>query len=411
MLQPGLRTAFRSLLSFIRDLFSRGPFAFIVERIRAYLAMDKSSQSSPLGLTEIINREPPVKELVSSFLTTKGAYHRNHSVIPQLDGTRHFITVDGEVDKPFTLSVSQLRNDFEQHEVVCAMQCAGNRRHTMRTKLKEVHGVDWTDGAVMNCKWKGPRLRDVLMKAQLKDKDPENSLLHVAFACFQAPCEDDDYYGVSIELWRAMKMSEEVILALDMNDETLLPEYGFPVRVVVPGVAGARWVKWLDRITVQADESPNFYQQHDYKVLPPEATTWEIAERYWSTVPSIQEMPVNSVVACPDDGETVKLGSDGCIEVKGYAVPTGSQGPVVRVEVSTDGGERWVDAELQDDKPQSKWTWALWKARVKAEKGDDKTIYSRATDAAGNTQPEFSQWNIRGVTYNGYGASWNVNIV
>lgn len=96
------------------------------------------------------------------------------------------------------------------------MQCAGNRRHTMRTKLKEVHGVDWTDGAVMNCKWKGPRLRDVLMKAQLKDKDPENSLLHVAFACFQAPCEDDDYYGVSIELWRAMKMSEEVILALDV---------------------------------------------------------------------------------------------------------------------------------------------------------------------------------------------------
>lgn len=196
-----------------------------------------------------------------------------------------------------------------------------------------------------------------------------------------------------------------------MNDETLLPEYGFPVRVVVPGVAGARWVKWLDRITVQTEESPNFYQQHDYRVLPPEANTWEVAEKYWSTVPSIQEMPVNSVIACPDDGDTVKLSSDGCIEVKGYAVPTGSQGPVVRVEVSTDGGKSWADAEIQDDKPQSKWSWTLWKVRAKADKGQDKTIYCRATDAGGNTQPEFSQWNIRGVMYNGYGASWNVNVI
>ncbi|KAM5469965.1 putative sulfite oxidase [Microsporum ferrugineum] len=390
--------------------------------------MDKAD-TPRLGLAEILNREPPIKELVSSFLTTKDGYYRNHSIIPQINGARHFITVDGEVEAPFSISVSQLRNEFPQHEVVCALQCAGNRRHTMRTKLKEVHGVDWADGAIMNCKWKGPRLRDVLMRAQLKDKNPEQSLLNVAFACFQAPCEDDDYYGVSIELWRAMKMSEEVILALDvrilcpslfitwsinnrqMNDETLPPEYGFPVRVVVPGVAGARWVKWLDRITVQADESPNFYQQHDYKVLPPEASTWELAEDYWKTVPSIQEMPVNSVVACPDDGDTIKLSSDGCIEVKGFAVPAGSQGPIVRVEVSTDGGESWVDAELQDDKPQSKWSWTLWKVRAKAEKGQGKTIYCRATDGGGNTQPEFSQWNIRGVVYNGYGASWNVNIV
>ncbi|KAF3479661.1 sulfite oxidase [Arthroderma uncinatum] len=345
-------------------------------------------------LTEILNREPPIKELVSSFITTKGAYNRNHSVIPQINGARHFITIDGEVDAPFAISVSQLRNEFPQHEV-----------------LKEVHGVDWADGAMMNCKWKGPRLRDILTRAQLKDKNPEESMLNVAFACFQAPCQDDDYYGVSIELWRAMQMDQEVILALEMNDKPLLPEYGFPVRVVVPGVAGARWVKWLDRITVQAEESPNFYQQHDYRVLPVEASTWEIAEKYWSTVPSIQAMPVNSVVAVPDDGDTVKLSSDGCLEVKGYAVPAGSQGPVVRVEVSTDGGKTWVDAEIQDNKPQSKWSWTLWKVQVKAERGEDMTIYSRATDGGGNTQPEFSQWNIRGVVYNGYGASWNVNIV
>lgn len=138
-------------------------------------------------------------------------------MIPTIDATTHTVKVNGEVNTPLTLSVTQLQNGFPQHEVICALQCAGNRRNTMRTKLKEVVGLDWRDGAVMNCKWKGPRLRDVLIKAGLKEKNPEKSSLNVALACFQAPCQDDDYYGGSIELWRAMQLDREVILALEVT--------------------------------------------------------------------------------------------------------------------------------------------------------------------------------------------------
>ncbi|KAK5200832.1 hypothetical protein LTR16_004733 [Cryomyces antarcticus] len=361
---------------------------------------------------EPLNREPPVKDLVSSFFTESDGYDRNHGPIPHVDASKHIVRVDGAVGNILELSVDQLHKNFAQHEVVCALQCAGNRRHTMRILLKEVQGIDWFDGAVMNCRWRGLRLRDVLQKAGVAVSDGQDA--HVAFACFQTPCQEDSWYGGSIELERAMREDADVVLALEMNGHPLPPNHGYPVRVVAPGIAGARSVKWLDRITVQLHESANYYQQHDYKVLPPEAVDGESAKQYWHTVPAIQDMPVNSVVAVPKSGDTVAASPDGTIPVKGYALPSGENGPVTKVEVSSDEGKTWNEADLishPEDFENTKWAWTLWRAAVKVEPGHPRSVWSRATDKSGNVQPSCPQWNLRGVVYNGYGEAKDLTVV
>lgn len=159
-------------------------------------------------------------------------------------------------------SIQYLNFRIELSILTYLSQCAGNRRHTMRTKLKEVSGIDWFDGAVMNCSWTGPLLRDILEKSSLKISKEQFATAHVAFACFQTPTQEDEWYGASVPLSRVMDPDSGIILALEMNGKPLSPNHGAPVRVITPGIAGARSVKWLDRITVQMSESENFYQRY-----------------------------------------------------------------------------------------------------------------------------------------------------
>lgn len=197
-----------------------------------------------------------------------------------------------------------------------------------------------------------------------------------------------------------------------MNDNPLTPKHGYPIRAVLPGIAGARWVKWLDQITIQDHESTNFYQQRDYKVLPEDAVDTASAEPHWSRTPPMYDTPINSVIGVPADGEVVERGvksASGKIEVKGYAVPAGVDGPVTRVQVSVDHGGSWIDAEIGGCRG-SKWCWVLWMVEVEVEPGIEREVWSRAFDAGGNVQQEHSQWNLRGVGYHGYGRARNLTI-
>ena len=66
----------------------------------------------------------------------------------------------------------------------------------------------------------------------------------------------------------ALDPSRDIMLAYMQNGEPLLPDHGFPVRVIIPGCIGGRMVKWLRRIIVTPAESDNYYHYKDNRVLP-----------------------------------------------------------------------------------------------------------------------------------------------
>ncbi len=198
-----------------------------------------------------------------------------------------------------------------------------------------------------------------------------------------------------------------------MNGESLSARHGYPVRVIIPGVLGARSVKWLDKITISERQSSSFYQQYDYKILPPDATDSKSAAKYWDKVSPMMDNCINCVVLSPEDDETVEPSSAGTINIKGYAIPNGADGPVTKVEVSTNEGQTWKQAQIDDGGTMSsKWSWVLWEVDVEIEKGENKRIFSRATDKGGNTQAvERSKWNLRGVGYNGFESTTGLTVI
>jgi sulfite oxidase len=86
----------------------------------------------------------------------------------------------------------------------------------MRTMLKEVQGIDWGDAAVMNCKWRGPRLRDVLLRAGVRSGQ-NGPGLHVQFSCYQVKCQEDGWFGASVSLERCLGEDGDAILSLQVS--------------------------------------------------------------------------------------------------------------------------------------------------------------------------------------------------
>jgi sulfite oxidase len=337
------------------------------------------------------NAEPPAAILASGEITAVDAfYSRNHGPFPDVTPKQWSLRVDGMVDKPRTVTFDQLTSGFSAHSVVATLVCAGNRRAEL-LQVRPIPGKDpWAHGAISTAQWRGARLADVLDAAGVDHDDG----LHAAFSAPDVAPEAVPVqpYGSSIPLSKAM--SEEVLLAWEMNSEPLPRVHGGPVRVVVPGYIGARSVKWVTAIRVQPVPSENYFQASDYRILPPEADPDTVAPGEGI---SLSSLPLNCDILCPDDGTEIPAGP---LTIRGWAMAGDGRG-IGRVDVSLDGGNSWRQADLHS--ATSPWAWRLWSITLEAPPGPI-SLTARAWDDTGVTHPESPAhlWNPRGYGNNAW---------
>ncbi|XP_033607392.1 sulfite oxidase isoform X3 [Cryptotermes secundus] len=353
------------------------------------------------------NAEPPLQLLVDSFITPSDLFYvRNHLPVPEVDPETYSLEITGVGVKTIFLSLHDIKTKFPKYTVTAAVQCAGNRRSEM-SEVKPVKGLSWGPAAIGNATWSGARLYDVLKAAGLEEDHP--GVEHVQFEGLDTDAANLPY-GASIPIEKAMNRKAEVILAYEINGEPLPRDHGYPIRVIAPGIVGARSVKWLGRIVVSEEESTSHWQRNDYKGFSP-SVDWDTVD--FTKSPAIQELPVTSAICDPVQGDTVTLTPEGKMVVRGestygYAWSGGGQ-KIVRVDVTADGGKVWHVAHFTGQDTKSKtpyhWGWTLWKAEIPIPAGEKQVeLWVKAVDSSYNTQPENFEniWNLRGVLNTAY---------
>ena len=312
--------------------------------------------------------------------------HRND--IPDGDAEAWTVALTGQVAGD--LSMTEIRDEFPTVAVAHTMECAGNGRGQHRP---ETGSVQWGFEAAATAVWTGTPVSSILRAHGVRAADGK-----WLTAVGGDPSDGDDVFARSIPLSKAF---DDCVLAYEMNGEPLPREHGYPVRLIVPGWYGVNNVKWVEdlriadsMVTEGSLDRPGehaFWQQEAYRIHPagvdPDANDTVDAVDTWDQLDGAVDYPytfdenVKSIIGAPD-GDSPVATRDGTVEVRGVA--WAGDDAVERVEVSTDGGETWDDAELFG--PAYAGAWRLFRYDWDAEPRSH-VLVSRATDDRDRRQP------------------------
>lgn len=253
---------------------------------------------------------------LGDFITDSGKFYvRNHAPVPGVDSALdHEITFAFNGDEIDTLSLKQLAGRFQSYRITSILQCTGNRAadNIAANGFKSSGFVGGDSefigsGMLGNAIWQGPRLDEVLKSLLPLESlsQAEVSNLHVIF-------EGLDGYYTSIPLSIALDEDADCLLATEMNGANLSPDHGYPIRALLPGIAGARNVKWLCKISVgKEQDSPwtrHYYRDGSHPRRP------------------IYGLPMNSIILSPEPGAWLDARASS-VKVRGVAFAGASYRP------------------------------------------------------------------------------------
>jgi len=307
----------------------------------------------------------PLQDLCGTITPSSLHFERHHSGVPKIDPNAHELLLEGLVERPVVFTLKELRR-FPAVSRVYFLECAGNsgREHEGRPgeNAQKSHGL------LSNTEWTGVPLKIVLDEAGLKR----------SARWIVAEGADASRLSRSLPLEKALA---DVLLAYGQNGEPLRPEQGYPLRLVVPGWEGNVNIKWVDRIMVTDEPFMTRDEAANSTDLMPDGKA-----RWFTFV-----MEAKSVITHPS-GEQF-LDRKGFYEISGLA--WSGRGRITRVEVSTDAGKSWKDAQLNGPVlPKAATRFSLlWRWE-----GDEAALQSRCTDETGYLQPTREQLiSVRGL--------------
>jgi DMSO/TMAO reductase YedYZ molybdopterin-dependent catalytic subunit len=303
-----------------------------------------------------------------------------HYDIPSIDPVEWRLQVAGAVTRALVLSLDDLRA-MPQVELIATMECAGNGRARLAPRPVS---QPWLAEAVGTACWRGVRLRDVLDRAGIGE-----DAVDVVFSGVDRGLEAGVQQCYERALTVAEASREEVIIALEMNGAPLLPQHGFPARLVVPGWYAMTNVKWLGAITIGTAPFHGFQQDHSYRIRQREGEEGTPVTRM---LPRALMVPPG----VPDFLSRERWVDAGAVTIEGRA--WSGWGAIVSVELSVDDGASWATAALSDH-PHPPWAWRGWTFAWTPEPGRH-VVCCRATDASGQAQPTAPIWNLGGYQNN-----------
>lgn len=327
------------------------------------------------------NAEAPPTALDGEITPTELHYVRSNFAVPAHDGT---LEIGGAVANPTILTLDDLRA-MPAHEHTVTLECAGNGRLAMRPLPT---GEPWGDFAVSTARWTGALLHEVLAKVapaaqgvEVRAQGADHGPYHLQ-AILPDTDQDDLTFVRSLPLAHATDPASGILIAYEMNGEPLGPDHGAPFRLIVPHWYAVASVKWLKRIDVltepYAGEFQTGHYMYEWPDRPPESVTL---------------MRPRARITDPAPGSTIGLGA---YTVRGKA--WSGNGPITRVEVSLTGEGDWYPAQLEP--AGNGFHWQDWTFTWDTNNVGRHTLRVRATDAAGNVQPDLPPWNRLGYGNN-----------
>jgi sulfane dehydrogenase subunit SoxC len=282
---------------------------------------------------------------------------------PDIDPQEHHLLIHGMVDRPLIFTVDELKrlpfvtrfHFVECHGNSSTRGPGGDARIAVNATPQETHGFT-------SCsQWTG-----VPLSLLLKEAGVQKSATWII-----AEGADEPKHSKSIPLGKAL---DDALVAYGQNGEPVRPEQGFPLRLIVPGWQGINNVKWLRRIDLVDEPYMAMMEISRYPSMRLDGKS-----RWFEF-----ELGPKSVITRPAGG--YKMPGPGFHEITGLA--WSGAGAVKRVEVSTDAGRTWKDAQLHDPiarkahtRFSSPWNWD----------GNEAVLQSRCTDETGTVQPTVAE--------------------